>query len=105
MITITDSAAERFNAMCSTSTVLLPRIEIVSGGCNGFEKRFSFDIAREDDVEFKLSNGSIVLIDLHTFSILDNSVVDYKTTLTGSFFSIEIPEAQSSCGCGASFSL
>ena len=37
--------------------------------------------------------------------MLENSIVDYKNSVTGSFFTIDIPEAVSNCGCGTSFSL
>ena len=104
MITITPAAACRFNEMIKTSD-LLPRIEIMAGGCNGFEKRFSLDYMQNDDIAIQLLNLVTVLIDVHSFKILINSTVDYKTTVTGSFFTIEIPESVSNCGCGSSFSL
>jgi len=105
MITITDAAAARFKSMSDINTLMQPRIAIVAGGCNGFEKRFSFDLAQEDDIEVKLSNGISVLIDPYSFEMLDNSIVDFKSSVTGNFFSIEIPHALSNCGCGSSFSL
>jgi iron-sulfur cluster insertion protein len=104
MVTITNRAAEKFKEMSSNS-VLLPRIEIIAGGCNGFEKKFSFASKQDDDIEITLPNGIRILIDNFSYEMLDKSIVDYKATLTGNFFSIEIPEAVSQCGCGSSFSL
>jgi len=103
-VIITESAANRFKSMI-TPLGPIPRIEIVAGGCNGFEKRFSMDNQREDDICIDLPNGACVLIDGMSYDLLSNSTVDYKTSLTGNYFSIEIPESTSTCGCGTSFSL
>jgi len=35
---------------------------------------------------------------------LEGAVIDYKESLEGSQFSIQNPNAQSTCGCGSSFS-
>ena len=104
MITITTQAANKFKELV-TDNILLPRIKITAGGCNGFEKQFSLDNINDDDISIDLHNGVTILVDEYSFTMLDNSTVDYKTTLTGSFFTIAIPDALSSCGCGASFSL
>lgn len=104
MLTITDNAVKQFKVLIK-QTEKLPRVEIVAGGCNGFDKRFSMDIQQPDDVVLELSQGVSVLVDPMSFDLLSNSVVDYKTDLTGSYFTIDIPEAASTCGCGSSFSL
>lgn len=104
MVTITDSAVKQFKLLIE-QTGKLPRVEIVAGGCNGFDKSFSMSDQQPDDVILELSHGVSVLVDPMSFDLLFNSTVDYKTNITGSFFSIEIPEAASTCGCGSSFSL
>ena len=101
---ITKAAENKFKQLI-TKLGILPRIEIVAGGCNGFEKRFTFDNQHDDDIKIELSNGAAILIDKISYEMLGNSTVDYKETLVGSSFSIEIPEATSGCGCGSSFSL
>jgi len=35
---------------------------------------------------------------------LENATVDFKSDLEGSRFSINNPQAQTTCGCGSSFS-
>lgn len=103
-VSFSESAAARFKQLISENGQL-PRIEIVAGGCNGFDKRFSMDERREDDIAHNLSNGAVVLMDPMTDMLLFNSIVDFRTGLDGASFSIEIPEAASTCGCGSSFSL
>ena len=102
-ITITESAINKFKTM-SIHSGPHPRIEIVSGGCKGFEKKFRMDNQHEDDICIDLSNGDYILIDRISYEILNNSKIDYKTTLTGSYFSIDIPNVNT-CGCGSSFDL
>jgi iron-sulfur cluster insertion protein len=36
---------------------------------------------------------------------LNGSIIDYNEDLMGSSFTIKNPQAQSTCGCGSSFSL
>jgi len=101
---ITDRAATRFRVLAGEGTGF-PRIEIVPGGCNGFSKKFTVDSRQDGDIEIDVGGGTVVLVDPVSHSMLSNSVVDYRTDLQGSYFTIEIPEAASTCGCGVSFSI
>lgn len=101
---ITDAAAERLSAT-SNGRVGYPRIEIIAGGCNGFEKCISWsDDFAADDLAIHTKYGQ-VLVDPSSYDLLSNAIVDYKIGLDGSYFDITIPEATSTCGCGTSFSM
>lgn len=103
-ITITKSAADQISLISKQSSSFV-RLSIESGGCQGFSKVWSLttDITAEDTVfgqpEFSL------LIDNISLDLLDGAKIDYKVDLKGSYFSIEVPSASSTCGCGTSFSL
>lgn len=103
-VNITERAAIRFGELRKTVNGN-PRIEIKAGGCNGFEKTFSWttDLA-DDDMIIETATGPVV-IDSMSYQMLDTATVDYKHDLAGAYFTIEIPEATSTCGCGTSFSL
>lgn len=103
-VSFSDSAADRFKQLI-VGDGQLPRIEIVAGGCNGFDKRFSMDTVKPDDITYELPNGAVVLLDAMSDMLLSNSKVDFRIGLDGASFVIEIPEAASTCGCGSSFSL
>jgi len=65
---------------------------------------FTFDeVANEDDWEEEF-NGVKILIDSMSATYLDGAQIDYKEDLMGASFSIENPNAQTTCGCGSSFS-
>jgi len=103
-VVITDRASAQFDRL-RQSRQAIPRIEIRAGGCNGFEKIFTFDDSEAaDDLKIPTTNG-MILIDPISYAMLDNAIVDYVSDLSGSSFSITIPEATSTCGCGSSFSL
>lgn len=81
------------------------RVFITGGGCSGFQYGFTFDeVAAEDDTAIE-EGGVTVLIDPLSFQYLVGSEVDYTEGLEGSRFVINNPNATTTCGCGASFSI
>ena len=81
------------------------RVFVTGGGCSGFQYGFSFDeIVAEDDTKME-SNGIAVLVDSLSFQYLAGAEVDYKEGLEGSRFVVNNPNAATTCGCGASFSV
>jgi iron-sulfur cluster assembly accessory protein len=81
------------------------RVFITGGGCSGFQYGFTFDeLAAEDDTAIE-SDGVTVLVDPMSFQYLAGSEVDYTEGLEGSRFVINNPNAETTCGCGSSFSI
>jgi len=81
------------------------RTFVQGGGCSGFSYGFTFDeITNEDDFEIPLGKFK-VLVDAMSMQYLEGASIDYKDDLTGSQFVINNPNAQSTCGCGSSFSI
>jgi iron-sulfur cluster insertion protein len=58
----------------------------------------------EDDTPVS-RDGVTVLIDSLSYQYLAGSTVDYQVDLMGSRFVITNPNASTTCGCGASFSI
>ena len=81
----------------------LLRIFVDAGGCSGFEYGMSFDEIKEEDKVFE-NNGVSFLIDETSLEYLNGSVVDFDDGLNGKGFDIQNPNANSTCGCGRSFS-
>ncbi len=81
------------------------RIYIVGGGCSGFQYGFGLDekIAEDDII---INKGSVsMVVDAASAQYLMDAVVDYKEDLQGAQFVVRNPNAETTCGCGASFSL
>ena len=104
---ITESAVKRVAALRSAegNDRLMLRVAVDGGGCNGFQYRFDFDDAVNDDDTVFERDGVKVVVDEISLDFLGNAQVDFKQELIGSFFAVENPNATSNCGCGTSFSV
>lgn len=81
------------------------RVYITGGGCSGFQYGFSFDEAVAEDDTIIEEGGVTLLVDPMSFQYLVGSEVDYTEGLEGSRFVVNNPNATTTCGCGASFSI
>ena len=80
------------------------RVFVQGGGCSGFQYGFTLDETANDD-DFDLEFGNVhVLVDSSSWQYLSEARIDFRDDLHGSNFVIENPQAQSTCGCGSSFS-
>jgi iron-sulfur cluster insertion protein len=81
------------------------RVFVQGGGCSGFQYGFTFDEEQNED-DFVLENSGVTyLIDSMSYQYLNGARIDYKDELLGSQFVIQNPNAESTCGCGSSFSV
>jgi iron-sulfur cluster insertion protein len=106
-VTLSESAARRLAVMIEQEDRpgLMLRVAVSGGGCAGFQYGFSFDdTANSDDRTFE-RDGVTAVIDEASLALLAGSEIDYVEDLIGAAFQIKNPNAASSCGCGASFSV
>lgn len=104
---ISETAARQIRALSSKDKVVqkMLRITIRAGGCSGFQYSFDFDDkVASDDLTFE-KEGAKVVIDPLSFGFIKEAQLDYIEELMGSYFILNNPNAQSSCGCGSSFSV
>ncbi|MBC6905378.1 iron-sulfur cluster insertion protein ErpA [Saccharophagus sp. K07] len=81
------------------------RVYVTGGGCSGFQYGFSFDEELAEDDTTIEKDGITVVIDPMSYPYLVGSKLDYQEGLQGSKFTVENPNASSTCGCGSSFSI
>ena len=106
MITLTESAITKIKDLLAeeNNPNLKLRSFVQGGGCSGMQYGFTFDETQNED-DFVIENDGIaVLVDSMSMQYMDGANIDYKDDLMGSSFSIDNPNAQTSCGCGSSFS-
>jgi iron-sulfur cluster insertion protein len=107
LIKLTDSAKNKITEILKEENdeSLSLRVFVQGGGCSGFQYGFSIDNEQnEDDIVVEV--GSLkVLVDFISSQYLTNSEIDYVEDLNGSTFNIKNPNAQTTCGCGSSFSV
>ena len=106
MITLTETASAKVLALIEAEGEddLALRVAVRPGGCSGFsyEMYFDTDVIEGDT---KVTFGDVqVVVDSSSAMLLDGATLDYSDGLQSAGFSIDNPNAQSSCGCGQSFS-
>jgi len=106
-IEITESAIAKISDLLleENNPNLKLRTFVQGGGCSGFQYGFTFDEEQNEDDFVITRRGMTLLIDAMSMQYLQGSTVDYKDDLTGSSFTIKNPNAQTTCGCGSSFSI
>ncbi|MBC8381971.1 MAG: iron-sulfur cluster insertion protein [Porticoccaceae bacterium] len=104
---VTDRAVEKVQSLKTEeqNDDLKLRVYVTGGGCSGFQYGFSFEDTMAEDDTLVSRNGVTVLVDSLSFQYLAGSTVDYEIGLMGSRFLITNPNASTTCGCGASFSI
>ncbi len=80
------------------------RVAVEGGGCSGFQYEITLDEPGDDDLILE-GNGQKVVVDSVSLPFLAEAVIDFSEELIGARFTIENPNASSSCGCGTSFSM
>ena len=106
-IRLTDNAASKVRALVEDegNPGLKLRVYITGGGCSGFQYGFSFDESVSEDDMVVERNGATALIDAMSYQYLVGSELDYSEGLEGSRFVVNNPNATTTSGCGASFSI
>ena len=81
------------------------RVFVQGGGCSGMHYGFTFDEEQNED-DFDVSvNGVTLLVDSMSAQYLQGAKIKYTEDAMGASFSIDNPQAQTTCGCGSSFSI
>ena len=80
------------------------RVFVQGGGCSGMQYGFTFDEAQnEDDFDFQFEDLT-VLVDAMSMSYLADADIRWDESDMGASFVIDNPQAETTCGCGSSFS-
>ena len=105
-LVFSDSAANKVKQLIEEegNPELKLRVFVTGGGCSGFQYGFTFDEVQNEDDAAMQKNGVTLLIDPMSYQYLVGAEIDYQEGLEGAQFVIKNPNAQSTCGCGSSFS-
>ena len=105
MITLTENAISKLKDLFAeeNNPSLKLRTFVQGGGCSGMQYGFTFDEDQnEDDFDFNF-DGVPVVVDSMSAQYLQGATIDYREDLMGASFSIDNPNAETTCGCGSSF--
>lgn len=81
------------------------RLYVTGGGCSGFSYGFAFDDQIAEDDTMTVTEGVALVVDAMSLQYVTGARVDFEDGLEGSRFVIHNPNAQTTCGCGSSFSV
>jgi iron-sulfur cluster insertion protein len=107
MIELNESAVDKLKQLFEeeNNPNLKLRVFVQGGGCSGMQYGFTFDEEQNED-DFDVSvNGVTLLVDSISAQYLQGAKIKYTEDAMGASFSIDNPQAQTTCGCGSSFSI
>jgi iron-sulfur cluster insertion protein len=107
MIELNESAVTKLKQLFEEegNPALKLRVFVQGGGCSGMQYGFTFDEEQNED-DFDVSvNGVTLLVDSMSAQYLQGAKIKYTEDAMGASFSIDNPQAQTTCGCGSSFSI
>jgi len=107
VMTLTDRAAERINAILASKGTggAGVRIGVKKGGCAGMEYTMEWAGERQPHDEVVEHNGARVLIDPKAVMYLLGAEMDYRVDKLAAQFVFSNPNQSSACGCGESVNL
>lgn len=79
------------------------RIGVEGGGCSGLNYILGFDQKKEGDSEFVINGVRVFMNQAHGL-YLAGMQIDFQSGLNARGFIFNNPNAESTCGCGTSFS-
>ena len=102
----TDAAARKVSELIEGegNPKLMLRVFVQGGGCSGLQYGFEFDEEMQDGDTCVENQGVKLLIDPMSYQYLGGAEIDFRDGLDGAQFVIRNPNAQTTCGCGSSFS-
>ncbi|TDQ10375.1 iron-sulfur cluster assembly protein [Pedobacter metabolipauper] len=80
------------------------RVGVDGGGCSGMSYVLGFDQKKEGDQEFIIDGIKVFMHKAHQMYLLGMQV-DWQDGLNSRGFTFSNPNANSTCGCGTSFSV
>lgn len=107
LLEFSDTAVKKLKALQveENNPNLKLRVSVYGGGCSGFQYTFSLEEELKPIDRTVEKQGATLVIDQMSYQYLTGSTVDYVEGLEGAMFVVNNPNATSTCGCGASFSI
>lgn len=79
------------------------RVFIKSGGCSGYQYGMAIDDRELEGDTIVVDRGVKLVVDRMSIDLLRGCEVDFVENMMGGGFTVNNPNATSSCGCGHSF--
>ncbi len=107
-ITLTETAAKEISTIIEKQELSLEkvrlRVGVKGGGCSGFSYILDLTENQKDSDEAFDQHGVKIICDPKSYLYLNGTTIDFKDEIMGRGFVFQNPNANSTCGCGSSFS-
>lgn len=105
VVTLTAAASGKVRELLETegNPELALRVYVAGGGCSGLQYGMALDDSSMDGDTLVENSGIRVLIDAESLGFIQGAEIDYVDSLMGAGFTVNNPNAVSSCSCGHSF--
>jgi iron-sulfur cluster assembly protein len=107
VLNLTGRAAEEVRKFIASEQVPVDtaglRVSVLPGGCSGFKYSLNIEERPLDDDLVSQVNGVRVFVDGFSAQYLAGVTIDYVSSMQGSGFTFNNPNASGGCGCGSSF--
>ena len=107
-INVTENAAKEIGNFMKSEDDLPEtaglRVRVVPGGCSGFQYSLNIEEESRNGDFIVEKHGIRLFVDMFSAQYLNGITVDYTSSMMGSGFTFENPNATGGCGCGTSFS-
>ena len=107
-IQVTETAAKRIRMLMDKQGLTEGglRVGVKGGGCSGLSYTFAWETqARAGDEIIEGPESTRLFVDKKSLIYLNNTVLDYDTSLLSKGFVFQNPNAKGTCGCGTSFTV
>jgi iron-sulfur cluster assembly accessory protein len=104
-VVLTDPAADKVRSLLAQEgrDDLALRVAVQPGGCSGLRYQLFFDERSLDGDVVSGFDGVEVVVDRMSSPYLAGATIDFADRIDAQGFTIDNPNAQSSCACGDSF--
>jgi iron-sulfur cluster assembly protein len=107
VLNLTERASEEVRKFIASEQVPAEsaglRVSVLPGGCSGFKYSLNIEERPLDDDMVHEINGVRIFVDGFSAQYLAGITIDYVSSMQGSGFTFNNPNATGGCGCGSSF--
>ena len=105
LVMLTDEAISQLNKILveENDPTLGLRVFVAGGGCSGFQYQMVLENEEREGDVITVQDGIRVYVDNFSAKYIGGSEIDFVNSLMGGGFTVNNPNAVSSCACGQSF--
>ncbi len=103
-IEVTPSAAKFISEMIARSGKANVLLQLVDGGCNGYEYKWTTTDETAGDIAIRLNDNNMLYLDKTTAERMYASIISIQPDGLNQKLSILNPNVRNECGCGLSVS-